>query len=134
MLIRNFARNSKFDPFFQCDPLQIIKVEDGGRRLNMKGISNGKLYQRHPDDIKLYNDSSDIPEETENTLMFREEDDATNWQEISHKIIYDEYEDCDNDRNIPIIKNTVTGASFLPRPIRERTQNRRYFNEDMTNN
>ena len=94
----------------------------------MKRISNGKLYQRHPDDVKLYNDSSDIPEETENTLIFREEDNATNWQELSHKIIYDEYEDCDHDRNITIINNTVTGTSFLPQPIREHTQNRRYFN------
>ena len=104
-------------PVLQCVPLQIIKVEDGGRRLTMKRISNGKLYQRHPDDIKLYNDSLDIPEETENTLILREEEDVTNWQEISHKIIHDEYEDCDNDRNIPIINNAVTGASFLPRPI-----------------
>ena len=42
VLIQNFARNSKFNPFFQCDPLQIIKVEDGGHRLTMKRISNGK--------------------------------------------------------------------------------------------
>ena len=54
VLIRNFTKTSKYDPYFLCDPLEIIDIANGGCRLTLKRISNGKLYQRHPDDVKLF--------------------------------------------------------------------------------
>ena len=127
VLIRNFTRNSKFDPYFQYDPLQIIEIHDNGRCLILKRINNGQLYNRHPDDVKLYNSSLTLPEELENTVIFRE-DDARDMQDISHKFMYDEYEEYDA-QHVP----TVPTCQPQGRPIRLRNRNPRYFNDDMTN-
>ena len=43
VLIRNFTKKSKYDPFFQCDPLTIIKVNDHGRCLTLMRISDEQL-------------------------------------------------------------------------------------------
>ena len=127
VLIRNFTRNSKFDPYFQYDPLQIIEIHDNGRCLILKRTNNGQLYNRHPDDVKLYNSSLTLPEELENTVIFRE-DDARDMQDISHKFMYNEYEEYD-DQHVPTV------PTFQPQgsPIRLRNRNPRYFNDDMTN-
>ena len=83
------------------------------------------MYPRHPDDVKLYNSTLDT-ETPENRLLFQE-DDANSWQDMSHKMMYDEYEEYDRD-NFRIASPQQQG-----RPIRVRNQNPRYFNDEMVN-
>ena len=54
VLVRNFNKSSKYDPYFQYDPLEIIQVNNNGRCLTLRRLNDGKSYQRHPDDVKLY--------------------------------------------------------------------------------
>ena len=53
VLIRNFDRTSKFQPYFQPSPLVVTEVLNSGRCLTLQRLSDGRTYQRHPDDVKL---------------------------------------------------------------------------------
>ena len=63
VLIRNFNKNSKFDPHFQPEPCTVIGVEDNFIVLERKGTK----YRRHRDDVKK------IPENTQQTKTEQKE-------------------------------------------------------------
>ena len=53
VLIRNYNKPSKY--LFQFSPLVITAVQNDGRCLTLQRLSDGQIYRRHPDDVKLYN-------------------------------------------------------------------------------
>ena len=113
VLIRNFTKTSKYDPYFVCDPLEIIDIANGGCRLTLKRISNGKLYQRHPDDVKMfYNPYSDIHNDSENKCDHNgnEEQLLRDWQRLAKKPTHESYEEFD-DYNDNILASPTQNRS-----------------------
>ena len=52
VLLRNYKRFSKFDPLFLPERHTIINIDHQGLRLSVERETDGKLFFRHPDDIK----------------------------------------------------------------------------------
>ena len=73
VLIRNFDKESKFDPVFQPDPCQVTEVANGWIEVER----NGRSYRRHLDDIK------EIPNEPKEGTQTEEDMSQGNWNETS---------------------------------------------------
>ena len=52
VMLRNYKRASKFDPLFLPEVCAEVDRSDCGRFLTVKRESDGKIFKRHPDDIK----------------------------------------------------------------------------------
>ena len=55
VLIRNFNKRSKYDPYFQPEPCYVKSILQNYLLLER----NGTEYRRHPDDVKLFPGSND---------------------------------------------------------------------------
>ena len=124
VLIRNFNKTSKFHPYFQYLPLLVTDVHNDGRCLTLQRIADGKVYQRHPDDVKLYKGRVETPQQTISAVP-REEQCALQLQE---QLIWDMYRD-QGDVDFTF----STPEPVAPRPARQRNPNTRYFNDNMVN-
>ena len=130
VLIRNFNKKSKYDPYFQYSPLAITKIENNGRCLTLMRLSDGQMYKRHPDDVKLYNGSvdnaSDNAEEIDNHEIYL--------RDLQHKLInqtiYDDDYGDDFQQQIALPQPPPLEPQRL---VRQRIPNPRYYNEDMVN-
>ena len=131
VMIRNFTKSSKFDPLFQYEPLVIIDIQDEGRCLYIQRLQNGKIYKRHPDDVKLYSGAIDMTEsnsqDSTNNTSF---DDHI--MDLAYRAMYED--DTDNEcidqhphqRNEPLIP-------ARDHAHRIRNKNPRYYNKNMIN-
>ena len=52
VLIRNYRRQSKFDPVFLPDPYIVMGIMDYGRKVEVQRLLDFQQLIRHPDDIK----------------------------------------------------------------------------------
>ena len=57
VLIRNYRRRLKFDPYFLQEKFYVIDNLANGNTLLIENTVSGLCLQRHPIDIKLFNDS-----------------------------------------------------------------------------
>ena len=89
MLIRNYKKYSKYDPIFLPEPFRIVSVIDEGRRLELERLYDGKLFSRHPDDVKKV-DISYREDEHQGGVVEKNRD--IEWRDIFH----DEEEHNDN--------------------------------------
>ena len=53
VLIRNYKKRSKFDPIFLSEPFVVADVRDQGRSILVERITDGQMFLRHPDDLRL---------------------------------------------------------------------------------
>ena len=57
VLVRNYKRRSKFDPYFLPEKFCVVDISANGNILLIENTTNGFCLQRHPNDIKLFNGS-----------------------------------------------------------------------------
>ena len=57
VIIRNYKKQRKFDPIFLPETFIVVDVKDYGRRLELERERDGKMFSRHPDDVKKINKS-----------------------------------------------------------------------------
>ena len=58
-MLRNYRKSSKFDPIFLPEHCEIVECSDDGRFLTIEIKRNGRIFERHPDDVKGYHGPRD---------------------------------------------------------------------------
>ena len=58
VLLRNFQKCSKFDPIFMPQLCEVLDIKCNGRRVTIERKRDGKIFKRHPDDLRLHHDNS----------------------------------------------------------------------------
>ena len=137
VLMRNFNKRSKYDPYFQYDPLTVTQIDNSGRCITVMRLSDGRMYKRHPDDIKLYRAPVAHPGPTsEHPQCIGMEERHANDLQQQLMAEYTHNEDYDDEPYIqaPMHHNVPGDLQPLPqRPVRQRIANPRYFNDQMVN-
>ena len=82
VLLRNYKRFSKFDPLFLPERHTIINIDHQGLRLSVERESDGKLFFRHPDDIKRSHAPAATTGQSKPT-MHTEKDVINRWHQIA---------------------------------------------------
>lgn len=119
VLMRNHRRTSKFDPTFIPEPFEVIDIGQGGRNITLSRRSDGAVFRRHPDDVKLSN--GEFIDET-NESNTRERFEIDEW----HKRVNDANPQDDGDE-----RGYFRSSEEEPRrSTRVAQKNPRYFNED----
>ena len=54
VIIRNYNKQTKFQPLFIPEQYIVTDTTDHGRKLVVKRLSDGQMLVRHPDDVKLF--------------------------------------------------------------------------------
>ena len=125
VLMRNHNKRSKFQPTFLPEPFKVINVSQSGRILVIERSSNGKVFRRHPDDIKIFNGEFTKKDDHQRT----EKDEIQTWHD-SISQFQGEKEECTENET-----EEVTHSPALPRRSeRVQRRNERYYNEDFENN
>ena len=137
VLIRNFNKTSKYDPLFQTSPLVITDVQNNGRCLTLQRLSDGKVYQRHPDDVKPYKGTAATlpPPQQQQQLTTPANEQFTHYFQKQMWDLHNEDDDEGVTLSVPLLP--PPGFPPLPqhqRPLRQRTPNPRYFNDNLVNN
>ena len=63
VLVRNFYKKSKFEPYFLPERFCITDTLAGGKIILVQSTRTGKFLKRHPNDLKMYN--GDFPDTIE---------------------------------------------------------------------
>ena len=128
VLVRNYHRQKKFDPYFLREPFLVIDVEKS--KITVKRDSDAMKLIRHPDDIKIFKgefkpvDVHDINNDDTET--------SHRWNEM-----FEEIAEVDETNNMKLLR-----MKLLMRIIQilehllvllERHPNPRYFNDDTVN-
>ena len=77
VMIRNYKKTSKFDPDFLPGYI-VTDVAAGGRIIEITAICSGKVFKRHPNDIKIFKgtfpnfNSNNTPNEADTVEAWRE--------------------------------------------------------------
>lgn len=142
-MIRNFDKSSKFDPTFQYDPLIIIEVSEKGNVITVQRLRDGKIYKRHPNDIKLYHSQPPHQPITHGNMSFHStvqpywhaylnEDDGSGIEfdtQVPHHVPGEELVERGFIGEVP----DVPDIPIRQRPVRIRNPNPRYYNENVVN-
>ena len=161
VLIRNYTKGSKFDPTFLPDPFRVKEILANGRIINIERQTDGKLFKRHPDDLKVFKGLPQKPTEKVDI----EKEAVLEWQRMSQTLDYNEEGDEISDNatiqgiqnqsvqstDEAVCDNAIQGVQnqFVqstdeavceqpgPGPIRKSNRqlqkNKRYFNDDFVN-
>ncbi len=95
VLIRNFNKTSKYHPYFQYSPLLVTDVHNNGRCLTLQRLADGKVYQRHPDDVKLYKGCVETPQQTVSAAQTGEQCALQLQEQLKWDMYYENQEDVD---------------------------------------
>ena len=143
-MIRNYTKDSKFNPIFLPDPFRVKEILADGGIINIERQSDGRLFKRHPDDLKLF---KGLPQKS-TEKMHIEKEAVLEWQRISQTVIYNEEGDDElsDDAAIHGVQNQFihstdeavqeqpgAGAGPVRKLIRKLQKNKRYFNDDFVN-
>ena len=124
VLMRNYQRTRKFDPFFAPDQCVVTDVADQGRSLIIERLKDGAEFRRHPDDVRLFNGDFERPRHGPS-----EHDIIDQYMRRFPPL----YGDDDWDPEPAEVQEPREGPPPAGRPQRVRQQTRRYFNEDFVN-
>ena len=134
VLIRNHERKSKFDPLFPLVLYEVIQKE--GKTVTVRRGKDGKIFKRHPNDVKV---TSWRPKE-QHTLV-KELDERE--QLMKFHQIFESIRDDDNENGLSLFEreNTVGSTNAINdadacsprRSSRIRRPNPRYYNEALEN-
>ena len=136
VLVRNFYKKSKFEPYFLPERFIVTDTLANGKIILVQSSRTGRYLKRHPNDLKLYDGefSSDAGRESVSEAALLEA-----WREaFEHLAVVG---DTDED-NTPV--DGAPGANDLApvpqapgiplrRSTRQAVPNRRYFNEQYFN-
>ena len=136
VLVRNFYKKSKFEPYFLPERFIVTDTLANGKIILVQSSRTGRYLKRHPNDLKLYDGefSSDAGRESVSEAALLEA-----WREAFEHLA--DVGDTDED-NTPA--DGAPGANNLAQvpqcpgiPLRRSTwqlvPNRRYFNEQYLN-
>ena len=94
VLIRNFNKSSKYDPYFQSKPCIVKDMLQNNLFLECSDT----LYKRHPDDVKFYHGESE-----KNEIATNEDDQLKKWHNLRNAAppYYEDYNSDDVENNNP---------------------------------
>ena len=124
VLVRNYKRRSKFDPYFLPEKFCVVDISANGNILLIENTTNGFCLQRHPNDIKLFNGSLPLQKQgNKNDCVDNSEN--SQWSNAFDFIARNEYSD--NDESA---QQTISKQTSLRRSAQLRKPNPKYFNND----
>ena len=121
--MRNFYKQSKFEPYFLPERFLVVDALAGGKIILVQSSRTGKFFRRHPNDLKIYDGK--FPEESENTVTEGELLQA--WREAFSSL--DGSPDDTSDDRVDELPQ-IQAEQAVRRSERLRRQNPRYFNGD----
>ena len=96
VVLRNHYKKSKFDPYFDPDTCLVVNVSTDGRVVTVERLNDGKIFKRHPDDIKLQ-----VPNYQEKSIETGSEEKAgEEWQHISQRYFLQDEDEVYSDYDI----------------------------------
>ena len=128
VLVRNFYKQSKFEPYFLPERFIVMDTLADGKIILVQSSRTGKFYRRHPNDLKLY--KGKFPEESEEDVS--ENELLSAWREAFSAL--DGYAEEESDATGS--NETTLAQAEQPGPRRSehlRQQNPRYYNENFVN-
>ena len=140
VLLRNYIRTSRFDPFFSPEKCEIIQVSNNGWVITVQRKVDGKTFKRHPDDLKRCVSS----QEHEYVTGGSEWETLNEWNEIPRG--GNQYFEEDIGEKKVVGEDSVSTESLdegelqsidnathavLRHPARERRLNPRYYNDNV---
>lgn len=132
VLVRNFYKQSKFEPYFLPERYIVRDALAGGKIILVQSSRTGKYLKRHPNDLKSYDGEF---HDTEGTTNLTEEDLLRAWREAFMSL--DNPQDPNDYASNPIlphVDNVPENANINdePEPRRSeriRSQNTKYYND-----
>ena len=149
VLMRNHQKRIKFDPDFLHEPFKVEEIRDDGRFIILERESDGSIFRRHPDDIKVFH--GEFPSKLVNQggskfqkwvldydPLEEEDDDETpvvRDTNTGDAMRIDGDRSIGDDANIggDTLNTNANGADNLRRSTRIKRPNPRYFNADFKN-
>ena len=120
VLLRNYKKKSKFDPYYLPEKFVIMEVLGKGYILLVKGLNTDKCFIRHPYDAKTFEgdiaDHNAVPDNSNHN---------NDWKEVFEFISSNDHIHYDGSK-----QNYYTPNPNLRRSDRVRKSNPRYDNED----
>ena len=77
VLMRNPYKKRKFDPTFLPETFTVVQIESDGTTLLLERRSDGAMFRRHPDDVKIFKEEI-IDEKKSSTTSEKEQ--LEKWQ------------------------------------------------------
>ena len=128
VLIRDFNKSSKYDPYFQSEPC-IVK---GILQNNLLLEQDDTLYKRYPDDVKFYHGESEKNHKHE--IATNENDQLKKSHDLCNTAppYYEDYDSDDVENNNP--RHEADNSTLPRRSTRDKKANPQYFdgNYDMS--
>ena len=141
VLVRNFYKNSKYEPYFLPERFHVVDTLAGGKIVLVQSSRTGSYLKRHPNDLKLY---SGTYEDNAGGQASCEDNLLQAWREAFESMDNSTDPDSDGTGLQPCAPPEAAGTlpPVLPPPelspprrsLRNRNQNPRYFNEDFVTN
>ena len=142
VLVRNFHKNSKYEPYFLPERYTVVDTMAGGKIILVQSSRTGRYLKRHPNDLKKYDGYGvDADEKDED---FQEGELLRAWREAFESI--DSMPESDTESTDRLFHRGDAEPDHPPdhppapaelplrRSARVGTQNRRYHNEDFVTN
>ena len=131
VLIRDLNKRSKFDPMFPKVFYKVISISRNNTVITIKRDNDGKVFRRHPDDVKVWNipipqqreEESFQQTEKESIMQFHNAFNATHDDEYDFTVFDDTARE--DVARVP--------TQELRRSERTRRPNPRYYNVDLQN-
>ena len=128
VLLRNYNKTSKFDPTFQPRPCKIVDTDQRGHFLVIEREADGRIFHRHPDDVKPFTGHF-IPNIATDHPLHTEKEAVREW----HSFFDNLSTNPENSEDSPprLATGNVKKPSGMPRTsARTHIPNPRHFNED----
>ena len=129
VLVKNFRKTSKFQPYYLSDLYLVTDIRDGNIFI-LQNIENGSYLKRHPDDLKIF--QGDASQCDEPRADISEADTTAAWRDVFNDIDRYGYGDFEEDV-VAVCGETVElppVQEVLRRSARHRTPNTQVFNQD----
>lgn len=95
VLMQNYKKKNKFDPNYIPEPFKVMQSNDQGRSLLVERQSDGAVFNRHPDNLKIFSGKFKLPQPS----CQLEEKDVLNefHRQLVEVLLDDEYDDNEID-------------------------------------
>ncbi|ESP03022.1 hypothetical protein LOTGIDRAFT_156980 [Lottia gigantea] len=128
-LLRNYNKTSKFHPTFLPDSCKVTHVDDTGSFILLERQKDGRMFTRHPDDIKkCVIDEEIVPK----SQPLTEQEVIKRWHELCETRANHGLNDDDSGDSLLEYQQQDDGNIAPPEP-RNRRRNPRYFIDDFVN-
>ena len=125
VMMRNHRKQSKSQPTFLPEAFKVVNVSQDGRILVIARKSDGAVFRRHPDDVKIFD--GEFPKKDEH--LFSEKDELEAWH--GHCSRFRDHDEYNEERENAVEETADVHVQAQPRRSeRVQQRNQKYYNDD----